>query len=279
MCRGWVPGSCRRDGSTGRRRRRTVLPWPVASPAVLRRSARSRVSRGRAEPADHLHCRGRASLGRAGRQRPVCDKYVGGAGVPADPDPDLGLVGLGEQGDVGDQGAEQPFAVPGAGSRARSTGRAGQQRVSPGRPGWAAVAACLWAAWSACSASVRAASLASQRASRERATSRFSGSTGAEGPLGPVSVVAGAFHRELGGPAGPLVPARDLIGGRQRQGDLPGGQRVQQRARDGGIHAGRGDRPARRRGQPVPARAALIGWPLIGVVVGSSPACRRTRSR
>ena len=124
------------------------------------------------------------------------------------------------------------------------------------------------AACSACSASARAASLASQRASRERATSRFSGSTGAEGPLGPVGVVAGALDGELGGPAGPLVPARDLAGGRQRQGDLAGGERVQQRARDGGVHAGRGDRPARWCGQLVPARAAVIGWPLIGVVVG-----------
>ena len=86
------------------------------------------------------------------------------------------------------------------------------------------------AASSACSASARAASLASQRASRLRATSRFSGSTGAEGALGPVGVVAGAFDGELGGPADPLVPAGDLVGCGQRQGDLPGGERVQQHA-------------------------------------------------
>src|SRR5437016_1781933 len=58
---------------------------------------------------------------------------------------------------------------------------------------------------------------------------------GAERPLGPVGVVAGALDGEFGGPAGPLVPARDLAGGGQSQGNLAGGQRVQQRARDGGV--------------------------------------------
>jgi hypothetical protein len=38
------------------------------------------------------------------------------AGVPADPDPDLVAVGLGEQRDVGDQRAEQAFAVLVAGA-------------------------------------------------------------------------------------------------------------------------------------------------------------------
>src|SRR5215472_17545447 len=70
---------------------------------------------GRAEPADHLHCRRGAAPGGAGRQRPVRDEYVGGAGVPADPDPHFAAVGLGQQVDVGDQGAQQPLAVLGAG--------------------------------------------------------------------------------------------------------------------------------------------------------------------
>src|SRR5260370_1214581 len=193
----------------------------------------------------------------------------GGAGVPADPDPYFAAVRRGEQGDVGDQGAQQPFAVPGAGGgRIPQGGQvsgeflqvvpAGQRRqrvlgglerlLSLGEGGEPGLPAGL-------------------QGTGDQPVLRLDG---AEGPLGPVSVVAGTFHRELGGPAGPLVPARDLIGGPPRQGDLPGGQRVQQRARDCGIHAGRGDRPARRRGQPVPARAALIGGPLVGVGGGAS---------
>jgi hypothetical protein len=46
---------------------------------------------------------------------PADAKLVGGAGVPADPDPGPGLVGFGQQGDVGDQGAQQPLAVVAAG--------------------------------------------------------------------------------------------------------------------------------------------------------------------
>ena len=147
-------------------------------------------------------------------------EFVGGAGVPADPDPDLGPVGLGQHGDVGDQGAQQPFAVLVAGGRrVPEGGQVGGEFLQLG-PARAAAAACRWAASSACSASARAASLASQRASRVRATSRFSGSTGAEGAFGPVGVVAGAFDGELGGAADPLVPVGDLVGGGERQRDL-----------------------------------------------------------
>src|SRR5271169_7219271 len=70
---------------------------------------------GRAEPADHFHCRGRASPGGPGRQRPVRDEFVDGAGVPADPDPYFAPVGLRQHRDIGDQGAQQPLAVLGAG--------------------------------------------------------------------------------------------------------------------------------------------------------------------
>src|SRR6266496_741356 len=70
-----------------------------------------------AEPADHLHRRGRAAPGGAGVDSAGHPELVGGAGVPADPDPDLGLVGFGQYGDVGDQGAQQPLAVLAAGGR------------------------------------------------------------------------------------------------------------------------------------------------------------------
>jgi len=66
------------------------------------------------------------------------DHLVGGAGVPADPDAGLGQVGLGEQGDVGDEGPQQPLAVPGRGGRrvpqARHVGGEGLE-LGPGRQG------------------------------------------------------------------------------------------------------------------------------------------------
>ena len=57
------------------------------------------------------------ALGRAGMDGPVGGELAGGAGVPADPDAYLVRSLLGEQGDIGDQGAQQPLAVPGAGGR------------------------------------------------------------------------------------------------------------------------------------------------------------------
>lgn len=54
---------------------------------------------------------GGAALGRSWVEGSGYPELVGGAGVPADPDPGYAGVGLGEQGDVGDEGAQQPFAV------------------------------------------------------------------------------------------------------------------------------------------------------------------------
>ena len=70
-----------------------------------------------AELADHLDGRGRAALAGAGMDGPGHAQFVGGAGVPADPDPHFGLLGFGQQGDVGDQRAQQPLAVLAAGGR------------------------------------------------------------------------------------------------------------------------------------------------------------------
>src|ERR1039458_7884065 len=239
-------------------------PWPVRCPAVagavpggIEPGDQLVVAGGRPELFNELDGGGRRAPGGAGVDGPVGGEFAGGAGVPADPDAYLVRSLLGEQGDVGDQGAQQPFAVPGAGGgRVPQGGQvsgeflqilpAGQRRqrvlgglqrlLSLGQGGEPGLPADL-------------------QGTGAQPVFRLDR---AEGPLGPVSVIAGTFHRELGGPADPLVPARALSGGRQRQGDLPGSQRVQQRARDRGVHAGRGDRPARRRGQLVPARAALI---------------------
>ena len=69
------------------------------------------------ELADHLDRRRRAAPGRAGVDGAGDAELVGGAGVPADPDPDFAAVGFGQQGDIGDQGAQQPLAVLAAGRR------------------------------------------------------------------------------------------------------------------------------------------------------------------
>src|ERR1019366_4017736 len=53
--------------------------------------------------------------GGAGVDGPGGGELVGGAGVPADPDPYFAAVRFGQQGDVGDQGAQQPLAVLGGG--------------------------------------------------------------------------------------------------------------------------------------------------------------------
>src|ERR1700756_4716900 len=68
--------------------------------------------RGGGSQADH-HVDGgrRAAFGGAGVGSTRDGDVVGGAGVPADPDPHLADVGFGEQGDVGDEGAQQPFTV------------------------------------------------------------------------------------------------------------------------------------------------------------------------
>jgi hypothetical protein len=48
-----------------------------------------------------------------------------------------------------------------------------------------------------------------------------------EGALGPVGLVAGAFDGEFGGAADSPVPVGDFVGGRERERDLVGAQRIQ----------------------------------------------------
>src|SRR6266542_2710991 len=95
------------------------------------------------------------------------------------------------------------------------------------------------------------------------------GLAGVEGAFGPVGVVTGAFHGEFGGPADPLVPAGDLVGGAQCKRNLLGGERLQQGGGDRGVDGGRDHGPAGRCGRPVGAGAALVRWSLVAVVVGA----------
>ncbi len=80
---------------------------------------------------------------------------------------------------------------------------------------------------SACSASARAASLASHRVSNAAGHEPVVWLDRVEGAFGPVGLVAGAFDGEFGGAADSPVPVGDLVGGRERERDLVGVQRIQ----------------------------------------------------
>jgi hypothetical protein len=69
---------------------------------------------GGAVTADHFQSTGGGAAGPV----PKRGQLVGGAGVPADPDPDAVVVHSGQQGDVSDQAAQQPFAAAVAGGGA-----------------------------------------------------------------------------------------------------------------------------------------------------------------
>src|SRR4029077_9015131 len=97
---------------------RIDVEWPAVAGAVpggIEPGDQLVVAGGRPGPFDELDRGRRGSPGGAGVGGPGDAELVGGAGVPADPDPCLAAVGAGQHGDVGDQGAQQAFAVPGAG--------------------------------------------------------------------------------------------------------------------------------------------------------------------
>lgn len=70
---------------------------------------------GGAEPSDELNGGGVGAAPLGDAHGSGDDELVAGAGVPADPDPGLGQIRLGKQGDIGDKGAQEPLAVPGSG--------------------------------------------------------------------------------------------------------------------------------------------------------------------
>ena len=205
------------------------------------------------------------------------DDLVGGAGVPADPDAGFGEVGFGQQGDIGDESPQQPFAVPGE-----------------------VVGACHSAVMSAVSASSSAREgsgwqrgvglgqrlfgLGERReallpagfeAASDEAVLRFAG---VEGPLGPLGFVAGSLHGQLGGPAASSPAVGDLVGGGQGQGDLFGVERLEEPFGHRLVHGGGADRPAGRGGHLVgPPGGALVGGVSARGSSGSTWAARRIR--
>src|SRR6266568_4378233 len=164
-----------------------------------------------AEPTDHLHRWGRAAFGGAGMDGAGHAQFVGGAGVPADPDPDLGLVGFGQHGDVGDQGTQQPLAVLAAGGRrVPQAGQVGREFFQLGPAGQrrqrlAGGLQCLPGLGEEGEPGLPA----GLQAAGNQPVLRLAG---AKGALGPVGVVTRAFDRKLSRAADPLVPAGNLVG-------------------------------------------------------------------
>jgi hypothetical protein len=68
-------------------------------------------ARGRTEAGHHVD-RGRGAAHGCPRVNgAIHPEFIGCPCVPTDTDPGLAMVGFGERGDVGDHGAQQPFAV------------------------------------------------------------------------------------------------------------------------------------------------------------------------
>ena len=139
-----------------------------------------------------------------------------------------GVLGGRGEGDVAEQGAQQALAVLVAGGRGRPQGGQvgdgsrqliGAGQLGPGGP--------LCGERGLGLSEVGEPGLpAGLQAAGNQAVLRLAGQ---EGALGPFSVVAGALDGQLSGPHRPLAPGGDLLGGGQRQGDLRGLDRGQQR--------------------------------------------------
>src|SRR5712691_9887274 len=223
------------------------------------------------EFADQPGGRGRRGGRYPGGAGPVDDDLVGGSGVPADPDPGLGPVGFGQQGDVGDQGAQQPLAV----ARGGGGGVPQRRQVSgeffqagPVRQRWQGVLG----------------GLQGLPGVGERGEPGFPpGFQGAgdqpvlrlnlaEGPLSAVGLIPGAFDGQLGCAAGPLALAGHLAGGGERERDLLGGEGLQQHAGDGVVDRVRGDAAAAGGFLAAAAGVAFVAGPPVAVVAGCNRA-------
>ena len=243
-------------------------PLPVRCPAALSRVTRSSLLV--VGPSARISSTTGAGVAHGGADRrpgPVGGDLVGGAGVPADPDPDLGPVGLGEHGDVGDQGAQQPFAVPrGGGVGVPEPGQVADQglQVGPGGQRWGGVAGGRQRRLGLGEGG-QAGLPAGFEGADDQPVLRFGG---VEGPLGPVGVVAGAFHGQLGGPARPGAAVGDLVGGGEGERDLVGVQRGQQPFGHDLVDRVGGHRPAGRGGLLILAGVAFVGAGAVAVIAG-----------
>src|SRR4051794_22829900 len=199
------------------------------------------------------------------------DDFLGGAGVPAHADVYLVTVVFGQYGDVGDDGAQQPFAVLGAG---------GWVVPEPGQVGGEALQAV------AVGQRRPAVTGSGQRGFRVGQGGQFGLPTRlqrachqaifrldlGEGAFGPVGLVLGALHRQFGGAVRAGVPLLHLLGGVQGEGDLLARQGGQQQPGHRGVDGRGGHRTAALAagGVAVP-HAVVVGHLVAALIAGADP--------
>ena len=198
------------------------------------------------------------------------EEFFGGSRVPAQSDPELVRIAGWHEGDVAEEGAQQPFAVLVAGGRVPQAGQAccgfgelagfgerglfaelgGQGGLGAGQLG----EPCFPAGF---------------EGAGDEAVLRFAGE---ECPLGAVGLVAGPLSSELGGAGGALAAGRDLAGGGDGQLEPSGFDGGEQGPGDGVVDGGGACVLAARGGLPVGAGAAGVLGASVVVVHAHVPA-------
>jgi hypothetical protein len=188
--------------------------------------------------------------------------------VPADPDARLGEIRRGQQGDIRDQRAQQPLAIP------RRSGRCVPQGSDVGGEGFELGAR---RQNGSCSLHLRECLLGFSQDDQPRFPAGFEVAchepvlrlAAMECPLGPLGLVACALHGELGGPGAATPPLSNLVGSGKRQGHLFWVEGGQEPFCHGIVDGDGTDRAAGRRAHLVGlGGGALIGGVPVGVVAG-----------
>jgi len=199
------------------------------------------------------------------------EEFFGGSGLPAQPDPQLVRIAGWHEGDVAEEGAQQPFAVlvagggrvpqagqaccgfgelAGFGERGLFAEQGGQGGLGAGQLGEPRFPAGF-------------------EGTGDEAVLRFAGE---ECPLGAVCLVAGALGGEFGGAGGAVVAGGDLAGGGDGQLEFVGFDGGEQGPGDGVVDGGGAGVLAVRGGLLVGAGAAGVVGAAVVVVHAHVPA-------
>ena len=150
-----------------------------------------------------------------------------GARAPADPDLELAAVGLGGERDVGDQRAQQPLAITMRGARrGPQRGQVAGERLELLARGLAAGHDVLGELGLGVFEFAELLLPAVLEAAGDQA---IVGLAGVESALGADRLIAGALDAQLRGAVRARATVGVLIGGSQRERDLLGRERLQQR--------------------------------------------------